>query len=241
MDGHPTIVVPGPVPAWRAIGPTTTKGVDVHQLESFLKSAGFTDNGAMTVDDVVTTATVAAIKQWQTALGVPVTGTVELGEVVFHDGDLTVVAINTKLGSVVTPGESVLDVRTGAPFVSVSTDSSWATIGSTVKISSGDVGTTGTISEFSAGIAKVTVAADVPLSDGASAIVTLTRTKVADQLLVPSSAILTGDVDGPTIAVKEGASTHVIRVEVVASANGTAAIKPTSGGVLAEGTQVQQF
>ena len=69
---------------------------------------------------------------------------------------------------------------------------------------------------------------------------TLSRIKVADQLLVPASAILLSDIKGPTVAIRSGSDTAAVRVEVVASANGTAAIKPLEGNLEA-GTEVAQY
>lgn len=229
IDGRPTVVVPGAVPAWRAIDGTTSDGVDVHQVETFLQSKGFTDGGAMKVDDHVTSGTVAAIKAWQTSMEIDATGRIELGEIVFLTGDVTVVAVNAKVGQVVTPGDTMLDVRSGTPFVDVSTDSSWAKVGDPVKVSTGRSTLTGTVATFASGIARVGLAADAVVTDGAAATVTLSRAKVSGQLLVPASAILRDDTAGPTVMVKRGGSTRVARVAVVASANGIAAVRSIDG------------
>ncbi len=240
IDGRPTILMIGAVPAWRTIGVDTTDGVDVFQLETSLAAKGFTDGGAMKVDEHLTSATVAAINAWQKSLSIAQTGEVALGEVIFEPTDVTVVAMSGKLGAVAMPGDGLLDIRKGAPYVDISTDSSWVAPGSQVSVNISRTKVSGTVAALSAGIARVDIPPSDTLRDGTPVTVTLTRTKIADQLLVPAMAILVSDIDGPTITVKDGDSTRVVDVDVLASANDVAAVKPKSGS-LKPGDQVIQF
>ena len=240
IDGRPSIMVGGAVPAWRAIDEDTTDGVDVEQLEAFLDAGGFADS-ELVVDQHVTAETISAINSWQESLDLVATGRVELGEVIFHDGDVTVVALNAKAGAVVSPGENLLDVRSGDPFVDVSTDASWAATGAKVKVNlGGGTSATGTVASFSAGIAHVVLPVDTAVRDGSTATVTLSRNKVANTLLVPAASILVSDLHGATVTVRTGASTKAVAVRVLASANGTAAIEPADGSVT-EGLEVATY
>lgn len=80
VDGKPVIAMAGERPFWRDLSLGVEKGPDVRQLEQALADLGFGKN--LTVDDDFTSVTEAAVKAWQKALGVPVTGTVALGDVV---------------------------------------------------------------------------------------------------------------------------------------------------------------
>lgn len=242
IDGRPTILMTGSVPAWRTIDTGTTDGADVHQLETTLAAKGFDDDGAMTVDDHVDAHTIAAIDAWQASLDIAQTGEVALGEVVFEPTEVTVVALNAKLGAIATPGDALLDIRKGSPYVDISTDSSWVSAGSKVSVRINGSSVTGTVSALSGGIARVDLPASGALRDGASVTVTLTRIKVADQLLVPAISVLVSDLDGPTIAVVEGGQHRTVEVDVVASANDVAAVKPRSDSERLEvGEQVVQY
>ena len=114
----------------------------------------------------MTSATIKAISDWQESLDQEPTGRIELGELIFQDGEIAVVALSSHLGAVVEPGETVLDVRTGDPFVDVSTDSSWVTIGTEVRVDLGANNMTGTVTGFSDGIAHVVLSPQTTVRDG---------------------------------------------------------------------------
>ena len=242
IDGRPTVLMTGSVPAWRTIDANTTDGVDVRQLETSLAAKGFDDGGAMTVDDHVDTHTIAAINDWQASLDIAQTGEVALGEVIFEPTEVTVVALNAKLGAIATAGDALLDIRKGSPYVDISTDSSWVSAGSKVSVRINGSSVTGTVSALSNGIARVDIPPSSSLRDGSSVTVTLTRVKVADQLLVPAISVLVTDLDGPTVAVVEGGQRRTVDVDVVASANDVAAVAPrTPADSLKAGDRVLQY
>lgn len=95
VDGKPVILMDGAVPAWRTLGAGVTDGVDVRQLERNLAALGY-DPGI--VDESFTASTAAAVKDWQDALGLPQTGRVELGRVVFLRGPRRISKIDATLG-----------------------------------------------------------------------------------------------------------------------------------------------
>ena len=73
------------MPLWRRLGPGVSDGADVEQLERNLFELGH-DPGGMTVDEEFDADTADAVESWQDAIGVPETGTVEPGDVVFLPG-----------------------------------------------------------------------------------------------------------------------------------------------------------
>lgn len=112
------ILLYGPVPAWRDIGPGMTPGPDVKELDANLDALGFQ---AGPPSDTYTWATEAAIERWQLAQGLQETGTVPLGDVVFLPGPIRVTAVNTaaSAGANVTPGAQILAGTSTEPSVSV--------------------------------------------------------------------------------------------------------------------------
>lgn len=234
VDGRPTVLLKGSVPAWRTINADTTPGVDVKQLETALAAMGFTSDGWMEADGVVDDATTEAIKEWQRSLEIDATGEVSAGEVVFEPGAVSVVALDSGVGSVVTPGSNLVDLRRGSPYVDVTVDASWAKVGDRVAVSLDQNKVQGTVTSMASGIARVSLDG-ASVRDGASARVTLTRNRVASALLVPTSTIATSDVLGPTVAVKTGTgtATTTVRVKVIAASGGQAAVAPVDGGLTA--------
>ena len=66
-------------------------------------------------------ATAAAVTRWQTALGVPATGAVLLGQVTFEPGPIRVTSVTAAVGQTVTGnGSTVLDATSTTPIVTVS-------------------------------------------------------------------------------------------------------------------------
>jgi hypothetical protein len=99
VDGKPVILMYGEVPAYRELSDGVSDGADVKQLERNLAALGFDDGGAMSVDDSFTSATAAAVSDWQDSVGLPRTGSVELGRVVFAPGPRRVESLDVALGS----------------------------------------------------------------------------------------------------------------------------------------------
>jgi peptidoglycan hydrolase-like protein with peptidoglycan-binding domain len=79
VDERPVVALYGSVPLYRTLR-EGAKGADVRQLERNLAALGYT---GFTVDGSYNAATAEAVRAWQTKLGLPATGTVELGQVVF--------------------------------------------------------------------------------------------------------------------------------------------------------------
>jgi hypothetical protein len=109
----------GPTPAYRDLAPGVDDGRDVRQLEGNLAKLGF-DPGI--VDDTFTSATAAAVADWQEAAGLPETGTVELGRVVFLPGPRRIGELKTAVGSVLGAGSEVLEASSTKRVVTVELD-----------------------------------------------------------------------------------------------------------------------
>jgi hypothetical protein len=69
------------------------------------------------VSEYFTDATAYAVELWQAARGLPVTGTVPLGQVAYAPGPLRVTGVNPVLGSPPQPGGTVLTATSPVPVV----------------------------------------------------------------------------------------------------------------------------
>jgi len=115
VDGTPVTLFYGTRPAWRSLSEWVLPGPDVAQLDRNLIALGF--GRYLTVSDYYTAATAYAVELWQQAAGLPVTGTVPLGQVVFAPGALRVTGVAPGLGSPPQPGAQVLTATSTAPVV----------------------------------------------------------------------------------------------------------------------------
>jgi peptidoglycan hydrolase-like protein with peptidoglycan-binding domain len=115
VDGTQVTLFYGARPAWRSLSEWVLPGPDVAQLDRNLIALGF--GKYLTVSDYYTAATAWAVQQWQQAAGLPVTGTVPLGQVVFAPEALRVTGVAPGLGSPPQPGAPVLTATSTAPVV----------------------------------------------------------------------------------------------------------------------------
>ncbi len=118
VDLRPVVAASGEVPAFRDLG-RDMDGADIEQLQALLASLGHYDG---TVDGVARDATDRAIRAWQKDIGVPETGVVEVGSIVFLPTlparislDREVVARGKRLDG----GEPVILTLSPAPEVTV--------------------------------------------------------------------------------------------------------------------------
>jgi hypothetical protein len=115
VDGAPVTLFYGARPAWRSLSEWVLPGPDVAQLDRNLIALGF--GKYLTVSDYYTAASAYAVELWQQAAGLPVTGTVPLGQVVFAPAALRVTGVAAGLGSPPQPGAPVLTATSTAPVV----------------------------------------------------------------------------------------------------------------------------
>jgi peptidoglycan hydrolase-like protein with peptidoglycan-binding domain len=105
VNGEPVPLFYGARPPWRPFALGMSDGADVRALERNLVALGY--GAGVTVDRHFSLATYYAVRRWQDAAGLPVTGTVPLGQVVFLAGPLRVADLDAKPG---------MPVHAGAPI-----------------------------------------------------------------------------------------------------------------------------
>ncbi|GAB3829239.1 peptidoglycan-binding protein [Dactylosporangium cerinum] len=106
IDGNPVILLFGDRPPWRAFQDGMTDGVDVRQLEDNLKALGY--GTGFTVDQHFSADTYRAVRRWQQGSGLPVTGIVPLGQVLFVAGAVRIAGSDLRAGVSVGPGTAVV-------------------------------------------------------------------------------------------------------------------------------------
>jgi len=115
VDGMPVTLFYGVRPEWRTLVEGAAPGPDVAQLDRNLIALGF--GAYLTVSDYYTGATAYAVELWQQTAGLPVTGTVPLGQIAFAPGPLRVASVTPNVGSPPQPGAAVLTATSPAPVV----------------------------------------------------------------------------------------------------------------------------
>lgn len=112
--------------------PPPFTGNDVEQFERNLRSLGYS---GFEVDDNFTDATTRAVKKWQRDLGVPRTGTVELGSVVYTPGPVRIAKFDGRVGTAMSDDLVSISGNTRAVTMEVpSTESDWAQKGTAVSV-----------------------------------------------------------------------------------------------------------
>lgn len=104
VDNAPISLMYGALPAYRRLS-VDSEGPDVLQLEQNLAALGY---DGFTVDDEYTANTAEAVEEWQEDRGLPETGAVELGQVVFAAGPVRVDSVSARVGAPVGPDQTVL-------------------------------------------------------------------------------------------------------------------------------------
>ncbi len=150
VDEQPTIAMFGTIPAFRTMR-VGNEGRDVRQLEANLAKLGYS---GFTVDDTYTTATAAAVADWQGDVGLVSSGTVELGQVTFLPGKVQVGARAAAVGDSVQPGAALYEISTRGRVVQVTLDDDdrdLAVAGDPVSVDAGAAGVaSGTIATVEA-------------------------------------------------------------------------------------------
>ncbi|MEU9912434.1 peptidoglycan-binding domain-containing protein [Streptomyces sp. NPDC051001] len=112
--------------------PTELKGMDVLQFETNLAALGYT---GFTVDETFTAKTARAVERWQRSLGLPETGAVGIGDVVYSTGRVRIGRPGVRLGGAA--GENTLTYTGTARKVVVdasAADAAWAVRGTGVRV-----------------------------------------------------------------------------------------------------------
>jgi peptidoglycan hydrolase-like protein with peptidoglycan-binding domain len=133
LDHVPVVLLYGGTSAYRDLGLGTGAGADVREMQRNLRALGFSAGGALAVDGRFDLATLAAVEAWQRSLGIPPTGTVPLGSVVFLPGPVRVATAAVALGASVQAGAAILSATAPEPAVLVPLDP-----GSVGRLAAGD-------------------------------------------------------------------------------------------------------
>ena len=121
VDGTPVFLFYGGTPEWRALSASVAPGADVAQLNRNLIALGY---GAGLADsEYFTGATAYAVELWQAARGLPVTGTVPLGQVAYAPGALRITGVTPSLGATPQPGSQLLTATSTVPVVNAAVPS----------------------------------------------------------------------------------------------------------------------
>ncbi|MER6461978.1 efflux RND transporter periplasmic adaptor subunit [Streptomyces sp. NPDC001288] len=248
VDDTPVILLHGDLPAWREFKPGMSDGEDVRMLEESLAELGYT---GFTVDDEFSAQTEAAVKRWQKNTGLPQTGRIELGRVVFAPGPLRIASVQAHPGDPATNGQDVVRASGSRQRVSAQVpeeDQDMAVQGAKAAVElpdgtriAGVVSSVGSLKNGQEGkkILPITVRLDSPRSvqklQNADVAVVLKRTAAKNVLTVPVTALVPALGGGYAVQVVDGGTVRLVTVRTGAFANGRVEI---SGSGVGEGARV---
>jgi hypothetical protein len=141
IGGDPIVLLYGSVAPWRAFMAGMSPGQDVAELNANLRALGY---GRALGGDAFTSATEAAVRAFQLHHGLPVTGQLLLGSVLFEPGPVRVTSVTPTLGAAVQAGP-VLGVTSTRREVTIALDAAQQTnvkVGDPVTITLPDNSTT---------------------------------------------------------------------------------------------------
>jgi hypothetical protein len=258
VDGKPVKLFYGRLPAWRELSVGVDDGPDVRQLEQNLVALGYDPDRVITVDDHFTSATRAAVKRWQEAVGLPETGTMRPGDAVWQPGAVRVGELKASVGDAARPGSPVHEVTSTSRQVAIDLDASrqpYVHVGDPVDIelpggrtTTGRVASVGKVATATSGsdpaddgspTVEVTVSLDKPKATGSldqapvDAFITTDVRK--DVLAVPVNALLALAEGGYAVEVERDGRRELVGVKLGLFADGMVEVK---GGGLRAGDRV---
>jgi peptidoglycan hydrolase-like protein with peptidoglycan-binding domain len=252
VDGTGVTLMYGSRPAWRDFTLGMTDGIDVQELETDLQQLGY--GSGLTVDQHFTTATYNAIRQWQAAKHVTVTGSVPLGTITFQPGAIRVSGHDLAVGEQIHPGAKVEHATSDQPTVNLqaSTQLGWIKVNDSVVVTlpdgqtrNGKVSSIGATTTTSGNQSQNTVAVTVTLDgqatgfvDQASVQVWIVRATHPNVLAVPITALNSVSGGQYEVILVDGATTRRLLVQVGLFDN-LSGLAEVSGDGLSEGQKVQ--
>ena len=128
LSNQPVPLLYGSIAAYRAFYVGMSDGADVGELTHDLIALGY--GAGLAQSNHYSSATAAAVERWQTALGLPATGEILLGQVVFEPGPIRVTSVTPSVGASVGGrgssggggGGTVLTATGTTPVVTVDLD-----------------------------------------------------------------------------------------------------------------------
>jgi peptidoglycan hydrolase-like protein with peptidoglycan-binding domain len=109
-------------PEWRSLAVGVADGADVKQLELNLLALGFANASNLRANGHYDWYDAAAVRRWQASLGVPQTGIVGSGDVVYEPGAIRVASVHPTAGVFAQPGQPVLEATSTEHVVTVALD-----------------------------------------------------------------------------------------------------------------------
>ena len=258
VDETPVVLLAGTTPAYRDLR-AGDEGADVRQLEEGLRALGYS---GFTVDDAYTASTATAVSGWQRDAGLPRTGVVERGRVVFLPGAVRVAGAAVDVGAALAPGQPVLETTGTGREVAVDLDvqrrgsvaegqavtvvlpdgtevpGTVAAVGSVAREAEGSDASPAGAGTSGGATVRVTVAvgtAEVAAYDQAPVTVRVVSAERPEVLTVPVAALLAVPGGGYAVEVVTGSGTEVVPVTTGLFADGRVEV---SGDGIAEGTRV---
>ena len=129
VSNQPVPLLYGSIAAYRAFYPGMSDGADVGQLTHDLIALGY--GAGLAASNHYSSGTATAVQRWQTARGLPATGDILLGQVVFEPGPIRVTSVTPSVGASAGAGGggggsggsgSVLAATSTTPIVTVDLD-----------------------------------------------------------------------------------------------------------------------
>lgn len=244
VDDKPVFLAAGDMPMFRSLHKVDTRardengkklqlqrGDDVKQLQDFLLAAGHDAGETLQADGIFGSSTEKAVKSWQEAVGLSVTGRVDSSQVVFGPAQLRI-SESVRVGSVF----QSLQVTEAGARVLVDTnnrDRSVLAPDTDVAVVLGDgtrVDGRSQQQEQATGadgspIWRTTIETSQSLpSEASSAIVEVTDVAAEDSLLVPASALLALAEGGFAVEKIADTGSELIAVTVEEVLDGQAAV-----------------
>jgi hypothetical protein len=228
VDGQPVLLLYGRVTAWRAFRPGMSPGRDVAQLNANLRALGY---GTGLAGGSYSAATGRAIVALQAARGLPRTGVLPLGSLVFKPAPVRVASVTATVGQAVQAGP-VLSVTSTRHRVAIQLDAAQQAevkVGDRVTITllsgettPGRVSAVGSVASTpsggGSGDSESTPKIDVSVRlsqqaaagrlDQAPVSVAITTDSVKNALVVPVNALLALAGGGYAVEVVNAAGVH---------------------------------
>jgi peptidoglycan hydrolase-like protein with peptidoglycan-binding domain len=237
VDNRPVVLLYGDLPMYRGLLPGV-KGPDVMQLESNLKALG---HASFTPDETFSSATTAAVKRFQRAIGADDDGVLGPGQVMYAASALRVAERRVRVGDA---GDADILGVTGTQRQVVAVlpadQQRYATAGGPVQVTLADTTVAGTVESVAAvatsggqenGPPTVTVVVSIAdqsllgtLPPGPAKVRFVVEER-KDVLSVPVTALVALAEGGYGVQVVEGTSTRYLAVETGMFAGGRVEVR----------------
>jgi peptidoglycan hydrolase-like protein with peptidoglycan-binding domain len=210
VDNEPVVLMNGGVPAWRVFAAGMSDGPDVQELEANLIVLGDARGLFTQPTDQFGPEAQAAVERWQSALGVPVTGSVDLGAIVFEPTAVRIESAMVAPGQRASAGDLPYQVTTTARSVSVplTPNDPTVAVGQQVSIELPSGATTpGQVTAIGA-----------PPPSGSSGSASSGSSATTDLTVTPADTTATGTANGEAVQVALTVQSvrHVLAVPIAA-------------------------